>query len=504
MIPTDSSKPARRRTFLWLGPALALVAGGLWWSMKNDDSGRGAAPAARPLMPAEDNHPLFGLTKLHQVQVTVPNLEWDILQTDTVVARGGGRGGFGRPAEAEDDYQRPSDGRMVHRGGGFGGIFPWVTADLRTGDTVLTHVALRYKGNASYTAAQNQLRRNLKVKTDFFGNAPGWADEKTLNFNAGALDASRVRESLSFAVFRAAGVPSPRTAFAAVTLTVPEWHDREFVGLYTVVEQVNKSFAKEFLPGKTGLLLKPEGLSGGIAYYGENWSGYAGIYRPEREPTDAEARRVIDFARLVARAGDTEFRREIGSYLEVDEFLRYLAVNALLVNLDSYLSGRHNFYLYLNPENNRFLFLPWDQDLSLGSFGGGRGAASGSILDLSLLHPYTGQNPLISRVLAMPELKQRYLEIVRQLVATSFSKPSLLATIDAIEHATREALEQESRAMTARGEAPGRTGFPGTIGRGLPPRDFVEQRLASVERQLAGKSEAIPTGGFGGGGRGGF
>jgi spore coat protein H len=500
----------RHRRSRWPGLALGLLLAGLgawWWLGANgSNSRRAAAGGAGPTVQPDKDSALFGLTKVHAVEFTIPASEWSVLQSDTVVSRGGRGGGFGGSSGApEGDYRRASDGRMMHRGGGFGGIFPWVTADLKSGDTTLAKVGLRYKGNASYTASQFQLRRNLKVKTDFFGKAPGLGGEKTLDFNAGALDPSRLRESLSFSVFRAAGVPAPRTAYAEVTLTVPGEYDREYVGLYTLVEQVNKSFAKEFLPGEKGLLLKPEGLSGGIAYYGEDWSRYDSVYRPEREPTDAEAQRVIDFARLVARAGDTEFRREIGSYLEVDEFLRYIAVNALLVNLDSYLGGRHNFYVYLNPDDSRFLFIPWDQDLSLGSFGGGRGGAPGAILDLSLLHPYTGQNPLIARVLAMPELKERYLAIVRELVATAFSRATLLKTIDTIEATTRQALAREAGVTAQRGERPGQTGFPGMAGRGVTPRDFVEQRLASVQRQLEGKSEGtIPGGGFGGGpGRGG-
>ena len=39
---------------------------------------------------------------------------------------------------------------------------------------------------------------------------------------------------------RAAGVPAPRTAYAEVTLTVPGKFDREYLGLYTVIEQVDK------------------------------------------------------------------------------------------------------------------------------------------------------------------------------------------------------------------------------------------------------------------------
>ena len=403
----------------------------------------------------------------------------------------------------DNDYVRESDGRQIHRGGGFGGLFPWVRGDLQAGDALLPNVGLRYKGNASYSASQNQLRRNLKVKTDFFGKAPGLGGEKTLDFNAGAMDSSRIRESLSYAAFRAAGVPAPRTAYVEVTLTVPRLYDKEYVGLYTLVEQVNKSFAKEFLPGKTGLLLKPEGVSGGITYYGEDWSAYTATYRPDREATPEEARRVIDFARLVVRADDTEFHRELAAHLDVDEFLRYLAVNALLANLDSYLNGRHNFFLYLNPENHRIMFVPWDEDLSLGGFGG-RGGNSGAILDLSLLHPHSGQNRLIERTLAIPEYKERYLAIIRQLVATSFSKEALLKTITGLEVVTRDALARETRAMQIRGESPGTIGFGGMIGRGVSPRTFVEQRLASVQRQLEGKSDGtIPSGLPGGGGRGG-
>ena len=37
---------------------------------------------------------------------------------------------------------------------------------------------------------------------------------------------------------------------------------------------------------------------------------------------------VIEFARLVNKADDAEFQKQIGSYLDVDEFLRFLGVTA--------------------------------------------------------------------------------------------------------------------------------------------------------------------------------
>src|SRR5207248_1419776 len=103
----------------------------------------------------------------------------------------------------------------------------------------------------------------------------------------------------------------------------------------------------------------------GFEYFGEEWDRYKDRYKPKHEPSKKEAQRVIDFARLVHRADDETFKKEVGSYLDVDEFLRFLAVNALVANFDSFFTGGHNYYIYLNPETNKFVFIPWDLDLSL-------------------------------------------------------------------------------------------------------------------------------------------
>ncbi len=184
------------------------------------------------------------------------------------------------------------------------------------------------------------------------------------------------------------------------------------------------------------------------------------------------------------RSSDADFQREIGEFLDVEEFLRFIAANALLVNLDSYLGGRHNYYLYLDPRDNRFRFIPWDQDLSLASFGGGRGGASGNLLDLSLLRPARGRNVLLTRLLALPEHEQRYNAILEEIVGTVFNRESLHAIVDRIEAAIGEAMVDESEASRLRGEWMAYQGF----GRGPDPRDFIDSRTWYVNQQLSGKS----------------
>ena len=77
------------------------------------------------------------------------------------------------------------------------------------------------------------------------------------------------------------------------------------------------------------------------------------LYSPKRDATADEAKRLIAFSRLVHRADDETFRKEVGSYLDVDGYLRYLAATSFLSNVDSFFVLGHNYDLYLNPKTNK-------------------------------------------------------------------------------------------------------------------------------------------------------
>jgi hypothetical protein len=375
--------------------------------------------AAGAALIADSGDAVFGLTKVHQVNVTVAPAEWTVLQTSS--ARGGtGAGG--------SDYVA-ADGRLIHVGGGFRGYFPWVHADLSLAGTRFKDIGLRYKGNFSFSSssASNPFRANFKVKLDLFDSKADWDGLETLNFHAGVLDTSLMREALAFSVFRAAGLPAPRTAYARLMFNVAGTYDNVPGGLYVLIENVNKQFLKNVLPPGTGLLMKPEGLRGGVLSYGDNWSAYIANYRPDRDATPQEQQRVIEFAKLVSQNDVALFRSRISSFLDVDSFLRYLAVNAFLVNGDSYLGGSHNFYLYLDPKDDKFRFIPWDEDLSMGT----RGNAA-----IDLARPLRNENALIYWLLDDPAVSARYRAILKELSTSAFSRAELVGTLDALEKTT--------------------------------------------------------------------
>ena len=371
---------------------------------------------------------IFQTTKVHRLHLTISAAEWTALQTSS--ARGGGVVGG-------SDY-RDSTGRLIHAGSGFGGYFPWVRSDVRiedgAGAVSIKDAGLRYKGNLSFTrsSAAAPLFANLKLKFDVHGTKGTWDGEKTFNLHAGVVDTSKMRDAVAYAIFRAAGVPAPRTAYAELIFTVPGVYQGTSAGLFTLIEDVNNRMLERVLPPGNGLLMKPEGARGGVQLLSESWAQYIQTYRPDREATAHEQQRVIDFGRLISQTDVTLFRSRIGSFLDVDEFLRFIAVNAFIVNTDSYLRGGHNFYLYLDPADDKFRFLPWDQDLAMGRGGtvmvfNGMAAAPNTFNSpLDILRPAGQDQPLIYWLLDDATVYARYTAILRELGTKVFTEPELM------------------------------------------------------------------------------
>ncbi len=535
---------------------LAIVGLALLPAPGRTDDAAGAPPAA-----AGDD--VFGLTRIHKFHLELSADEWAAMQA--VAGRGPMGGGQGRgpqgpgspagpPRDAapreggpredaprevgpRDAAQRevgpreggPSGPRVeeerrrdpapprdasaprdaaaprrtdVHRSAGFGTEFPWAHGKLEAFGQTFDDIGVRYKGNASYMGSAGRLKRNLKLDLDHYRADGQFRGMKALNLNAGAADPTRLREALAFDAFRAAGVPAPRTAFVELTLSVPGKYDHELVGMYTLIEQVDRAFLKDRFEDSNGLLMKPERMRD-FSYLGDDWDRYASQYQPKHKPSKQQARRMIEFVRLLDSADKEAFAAGIADYLDVDEFLRFLATSAWLSNMDSMFAIGHNFYMYLDPRSGKVNFLPWDLDLSFAGFP--MMGSPDDLMNLSLKHPHAGNNKLIDRVLGVPEFSRRYDALLAELVAGPFAKERLLGQIAALESATAEPRAREQAAVDARNEGR-RSGPFGGAGFGRTPAltAFVEKRSELVAAQLAGTSPGYtPRGGFGPGGRGG-
>ena len=417
---------------------------------------------------AEPSDVFWNDLKVHRFHLEMSEAEWEAMK-----ALDPHKG----LAPAERLKKINGEQRELHRS-----RFPWAEGSLTINGQHLNGIGARYKGNASFNLMRGSLKRNMKIKLDWTNKDQNYNSVETLNLNAGGLDPSKLRDVFSYWLFREAGVPAPRTTFAEMTLTIPGRYEKEHLGLYTIVEQVNKSFLKDRFGSKKGLLMKPEGIAS-VEYHGDDWRFYAHLYRPDNQPSLAQSMRVMDFANVVNLSNTKQFRDSISSYLDIDGFLRFIAVNALIVNLDTLLAMPQNYYLHLSKDTNKFVFFPWDLDISFAGWPlGGKPADQ---MKLSLVHPHSSDaHKLIDRLLAMESVKLRYDKIISQLVEGIFSKEQLIKKFEQLERTILDSRERDTAAIESRNER----GYPAPRGYQPPGiREFIDKRTSSIKRQLNGK-----------------
>ncbi|RZO69192.1 MAG: hypothetical protein EVA71_09065 [Limisphaerales bacterium] len=379
---------------------------------------------------AEDSKLLFGLDKVSDIHLRVSADEWAKLQPPIGLAMDieAAFGGLIKDAVMGKHFRSEKSTRPG-LAGYLGVDHQYGKADVHIAEETVQDVGLRYKGNGTFLEyVEGDFTKRLSFKIDFneYEEDFSFRGLGKINLNNNTSDPSLLRESLSYALFREAGIPCSRVGYAMVSLTVPGLFDRQPHGLYTLVEQVDKRFLKDRYGSSKGLLMKPSTF-GSFRYLGEDWAEYEIGFVPKTSATEAQKKHVIEFAKLIHKDGDQAFEERLETYLDVDQFLRFLAVNALLSNLDSFLGGTQNHYIYLEPDSNKFQFLPWDMDHSFGAFP--LQGTPDSRRDLSIDHPAGMEHTLIERVLSIQHHKETYHAHLDTYLETIFGEEKMLGQI---------------------------------------------------------------------------
>lgn len=385
-------------------------------------------------------------------------------------------------------------------GGGDEDRYPKVHASIDFAGTTFADVQTRYKGNATYMASRNQLKRSLKIDLNKFVKGQKIGAVTELNLHSSVMDPGWMNEALSYELYREAGVPSPRTAYAQVWLTVPGEYDTQYLGLYNLVENVDKHFLDEHY-ASPGALFKPEHTDI-FADLGDDFSAYEKAYNPKTSVSTKQKERFLEFVRLLNKADDAEFAAKAPDYLDLDELARYFAVTVWIAAMDSPLAMDHNYYLYLDAQTMKFQILPWDLDLAFGKFGG-----NGE--DLSIEKPWRGNKKFLERLFTLEGFKKPYLAYLAKFQDTIFKPEKIAARITELAATIRPAIEAESSEKLATfdnliagkfpevvpsGPAEARQNFRGPGGpmSGKPIEPFVQARSRSVADQLAGNIVQVP------------
>jgi spore coat protein H len=373
--------------------------------------------------------------------------------------------------------------------------FPWVHADLDFAGQSLPNVSVRYKGNGTFLQSRGSLKRSLKVDVNKDFPRRKFGGVSKLNFHSNVTDASWMNEVLSYRLFRDAGVPAPRTAYARVYLTVPGKYGNTYVGLYSLVENVDKNFAIDRFGTKKGSLFKPVSPRP-FEDLGDDWKAYRQAYDPKTPVSNEETQRVIAFCKLVSHSSDAEFAQKLERFLDLDEFARFMAMTTWLSTMDSLLAMGQNYLVYLHPKTHQFQFIPWDLDHSFGQF-----FPIGTPQqreNLSIHKPWAGNILFLDRVYRIDKFKRLYLARLEEFNKTICNPERIQRQVDELAGILRSAVQEESAEKLARfdkvvaGEPVGPAGFEGGFDGLLPKGDFTPISAPDAKNSGSPSSGGFP------------
>ncbi len=241
---------------------------------------------------------------------------------------------------------------------------PYLQGDVIIDGELVDSVGVRFKGFTSYQYDSD--KKPIKVDFNEFVKGKRFDGLRKLNLHIGYGDASLHRDVLAYQLLRDMGVHAPRTSWAKV------YFNDKYLGLYQIVEQVDKEFLARNFANNKGNLFKNKGWSH-LEWLGDDKFAYKENLELKTNEEGDDWTGFIDMLDVLNNASDNDFKEEIEKRFNVELFLKTLAVDVAINNWDSYLQHGRNYYMYEDTTSGKFNWIPWDYNFSLGGsfvFGG--------------------------------------------------------------------------------------------------------------------------------------
>jgi spore coat protein CotH len=302
---------------------------------------------------------IFPDDAVKRIDIVISENNWDAMLADMTSLYGSfgtGRGSF------SDDDDDP--------------IF--VPSSVFFNDIEWYKVGVRFKGNSSLASswASGILKLSFKLDFDEYEDDYPQIDNqrfygfKKLSLKNNYLDKSMLREKVATDVFRNAGLAASHTAF--YTVYVDNGDGPQYFGLYTLVEEVDDTVIDTQFSSDDGNLYKPDGDAASFASGTYDEDEY--VKKTNEDEADfSDVSSLLSILHDGSRTTDAAtWRANLETVLDTDVFLKYLAVNTVIQNWDTYGRMTHNYFLYNDPDTSKLTWIPWDNNeaLQTGNQGG--------------------------------------------------------------------------------------------------------------------------------------
>lgn len=335
----------------------------------------------------------------------------------------------------------------------------YYTADFTWRGIRVRNVGVRSRGVGS----RNPQKLGLRVDFDRYTSGQSFLGLRSLVLDNVWQDGSFIAERTAMLLFERLGQPAPRESYARVYI------NHVYQGLYAVVESVDESFLSRTLGEQDGYLFGYQHRGPWHAEdRGDAYQGYKDFFEAETrqlEPDVIVYGPIRDLFREVNGPDDAVWRERVERYIDLPQFVRHVAVEVYLAEIDGFLgmNGMNNFFLYRSAGSLVHRWIAWDKDSAL--------------LD-STFGIFTGvhENVLVRRTLAFPDLRALYLDVLEACAQVATDDDWLIGEVNRLAAIAEPAVRDDTLKQFSTEE------FFGAVEK---IRRFVLERPAFVRTEVA-------------------
>ena len=339
---------------------------------------RAIRPAAVDPAVADPSDPFFDGSILQDVSLTINSRDWSSLKEHFL-----------------DNTYYPCD-------------FKW------NGQTV-RNVGIRSRG----TGSRSGVKPGLRVDFDRYTTDQKFLGLKSVILRNNTQDPSGMRERLSMSMFTRMGLLAEKEAHTRLFI------NNTYIGLYTIVESLDKTFLAKNFNEDGGHLYEysfdnAAAVPFNFGYPGANADLYTPVpFKPETLELDPQGQVFERMFWTINIAGDASWRSQIEEFLDLKKFIRHLAIENFLAEEDGLTGdyGPNNFYIYRFVNTNKFTILPWDKSNTFWE------SPAYSILRNIEDGAEVRRNRLVVRALREPDLRELWLNTILEC-ADSIMQPA--------------------------------------------------------------------------------
>lgn len=318
----------------------------------------------------------------------------------------------------------------------------YVKATLTEGSLQFKDVGMHLKGAAGSSRPIDD-KPGITLNMDKFADDQLYRGMDKFHLANSVQDPSYLSELICGELLRAAGVPASRIGHAVVTI------NGKVRGLYYVKEGYDRAF-----------LQKNFGNGDGNFYDG-------GFLRDIDQPLELvhTKKDVADRGDLKAlvtacREANKEKRfQQLEKLLELDKFISYMVLEAIMWDWDGYPFKCNNYRVYHEPTKDKITFIPSGMDQMFGDVNGPVMPDFGGMVARGLMET--------------PEGKKRYIARMAEIMKTVYKTDTIVKRIDE--------LEKTLQPILAKIDAGAGADYKNQAAR---LRDAVKQREKVVNQQL--------------------